>query len=92
MTPGFDQGLRTSGQYHRELEQLCGAIRGQNLVRLTGADGLRPAELLSAACLSAWRREKMRLPHREEPELVPPECVPPLFIPMVADTKARRHG
>jgi predicted dehydrogenase len=77
----FDVELRQHGQYLRELEHFCRATRGEEPLRLTGEDGLRTAEVVSAAYLSAWRGRKVELPLRDEE---------PDFDRMFTDLAARR--
>jgi len=78
----FDLELRQNGQYLRELEHFCRAVRGEEPLRVTGEDGLRTAELVSAAYISAWRGAKVAIPLQEdEPDLAA----------LFTDLKARRH-
>jgi hypothetical protein len=58
----------------------CRAIRGEEQLRLTGEDGLRTAEVVSAAYLSAWLEGKVELPLRGED---------PDFDRLFADLQAR---
>jgi predicted dehydrogenase len=78
----FDLELRRNGQYLRELEHFCRAVRGEEPLQVAGEDGLRAAELVSAAYLSAWRGTKVAIPLAEDE--------PDLGL-LLADLKARLH-
>ncbi|MCL5995563.1 MAG: Gfo/Idh/MocA family oxidoreductase [Chloroflexi bacterium] len=48
--------------YLGELRHFCRAVRGWELLRVSGADGRKAIEAITAAYVSSWKREKVLLP------------------------------
>lgn len=59
--------LRENWQYLKELEHFCDCIIKDEEPACKGEDGRAVVEIVNAAYLSAWRRERVRLPLRETP-------------------------
>ena len=50
--------------YLQELRHFCRAVRGEEPLRVTGLDGRKAIEAITAAYLSSWKGEKVALPLR----------------------------
>jgi predicted dehydrogenase len=55
--------------FYNQTKAFCDCIIHDTEPRVTGADGLHAIEAVVAAYVSAWKREKVRLPFRERVDL-----------------------
>ena len=61
------QRIQEDWQYLRQLEHFCGCILSDEEPHPTGLDGKSAVEIVSAAYLSSWKGEKVRLPLEKTP-------------------------
>jgi predicted dehydrogenase len=67
--PNLDDELRAHSHYLREIEHFCQCVQRQAEPDTTGVDGRKAIEVINAAYVSAWRREKVRLPLQQPLDL-----------------------
>lgn len=65
----LQEEIRRHNPYLKELEHFCDCIRTGRKPLVTGEDGRQAVEVINAVYLSSYRREKIRLPLAESPDL-----------------------